>query len=121
MKNPLPMSFFTLSMTTKPRRLYQATVSSLNLFTVSQTDENPLKTHRPGWVDPRDNKHYYSTKKNKKTDIPYTNYTGKTRITDENDDTVPSLLKRLIHDDKTIEWALPQTIHDFDESSILPL
>ena len=67
-------------------------------------ESNPLGAHRPGWVDPKDNKHYYRARPLSKRHSAYTNSTSNTTVTDEMiqisgfDLTAADSILNLIHD-----------------------
>ena len=78
-------------------------------------ESNPLGAHRPGWVDPKDNKHYYRARPLSKRHSAYTNSTSRTTVTDEMiqisgfdltaADSIPAFILNLIHDSEHYEYA----------------
>jgi exodeoxyribonuclease III len=53
---------------------------SLVIQWYGNTPDNVLLSHRPGWVDSLDNKHYYANRPNKRSHLPYTNGFSRTQI-----------------------------------------
>ena len=80
-------------------------------------ENNPLGCHRPSWVDPRDNKHYFRTKPILKKHVPYTNDISNTRVTEDmlhisgfkltEANSIPAIILKFIHMDENYDWFLP--------------
>ena len=110
---------------TKPPTFAIAQVMSvkgqeLKLQWFGNYSNNPLGTHRKGWVDIVKNKHYYRSKRERKSHVEYTSETSRTKVTIDQvpisgftlsaDDTIPSVVRDMIHESGHYEWTLPMKL-----------
>ena len=82
--------------------------------------DNPLGTHRKGWVDLVKDRHYYRSKRERRSHVEYTNETSKTPVSIDqipisgfklsSDDTLPSVVRDMIDESDHYEWTLPMRL-----------